>query len=155
MTRQFCAGGVVYKKIGKQILFLIRRSSPPYDEWNLPKGWLDDADEGIPGPKTTGEVRASVADMEEAALREVREEGGVEAKIISRLGYEKYVFTDEQKQRHFKIVTFFLMEYLRDIPAGFGYETAEIKWVDLPDSLMLLKKRPRQADLVAAAAKLL
>jgi len=157
MIRQFSAGGVVYKKEGGQILFLICKSSDPVAKspWCLPKGWLDDAADGIPGPRTLGKIKASPGEVEQAALREVQEEGGIEARVINRLGYEKYVYTDEQKQRIFKIVIFYLMEFVRDLPEGFGFETSEIKWADINEAKDLLKSRKGEYELIIKAAAFL
>jgi ADP-ribose pyrophosphatase YjhB (NUDIX family) len=156
MIRKFSAGGVVYKKSADQILFLIRQStfSPsfsPFSAWSLPKGWLDDAAPGQPGPLTLGLKRASPAEIEQTALREVREETGVEAKIIGRLGTDQFFFTDEKKQKVFKTVIFFLMEYIRDLPEGFGPETSQVNWVDVDTACNLLAKRKGECKLIRQA----
>lgn len=159
MIRQFSAGGVVYRKDNQESLFLLCLSSPSTifsSSWGLPKGWLDDlADGSLPGPLTLGQKRATDDQIREAALREVREEAGVEAKIISRLGTEQFFFTDQTNQKVFKTVIYFLMEYMRDLPEGFGSETCEIRWTDLDEANLLLAKRRGQYSLLKKAAQII
>ena|SRR3990172_597114 len=138
MIREFASGGVVFKKVkGKglkvKVLWLIAKSSSseiyPESYWRLPKGWLDDEDDGkSPGPITRGEKKATEEELQKGALREVEEEGGVKAKIISKLGTDKFFFTSSG-ERILKFVTYFLMEWTRDLPEGFGFETSEVAWL--------------------------
>lgn len=152
MIRHFSAGGVVYKKDGSEVLFLIKLNSGEPKVWCLPKGWLDDAALGVPGPRTLGKIRATTQEVRDTALREVREETGVEAKIISRLGENKFIFLNEQKEKVFKTVIYFLMQYVADLPAGFDYETSAIKWVTLDRARELLKQRRGEFALIETAA---
>lgn len=91
MKREFSAGGVVFKKQENgEILWLITKTAPNTkffnSYWRLPKGWIDDKDNGkSPGPIASGAVKATEKELEKAALREVREEGGINAKIIRKL----------------------------------------------------------------------
>ncbi len=160
MIRQFSAGGVVYKKEAGKILFLLKRNSltPGYyasGEWSLPKGWLDDAGLDQPGPKTLGLKRATSEEMQSAALREVREETGVEAKIINRLGTVRFFFVDHHREKVLKTVIFFLMEYQADFPESFSSETSEIKWVSLNEAADLLVKRKGEYEIIKKAADIL
>lgn len=127
MKREFSAGGLVRK--GN--LWLIRRpaSNPEYRGnlgWSFPKGWID------PGEN-----------LEQAAIREVREEGGVEAKVIKKLRTLKVFFKDKG-ELVMKFITYFMMEYVADAPEGFGEETAEIKWVTKEEALDLLVHKNEQ-----------
>lgn len=123
MKREFSAGGVVYKKEGGQILFLVRRSSGGADYrgslgWTLPKGWIDE-----------GET------PEQAAVRETKEEGGVEAGIIEKLGTIKVFFADvNTREKVMKFITYYLMEYQQDTADGFGWETAETAWMGIKEA---------------------
>lgn len=159
MIRHFSAGGVVYKKTSNQTLFLLRKSSPSsqlYSKkpWSLPKGWLDDAEPGQPGPKTLGAKRATSEEVEQVALREVREEAGVEAKIITRLGIDQFYFFDQSKQKIFKTVIYFLMEFVGNLPEGFGSETSEIAWKNAEEAVNLLSGRRGEIELIKKAATL-
>ncbi len=125
MKREFSAGGVVFRKqIAKSkmqkygILFLLRRASGGEEYrgtlgWTLPKGWIDE-----------GET------VEQAAVRETREEAGVEAKITGKLETIKYFYKDTEGEKVMKFVTYYLMEWVSDLPGGYGWETAEVAWMD-------------------------
>jgi len=110
VLREFSAGGVVFKKDK----WLIRSTTPseefPKSYWMLPKGWIDDGEK-----------------IQETALREVREEGGVNAKIIKKIGTINYPFKHPTRGIILKFVTFYLMEYESDVDGGHDWETAEVK----------------------------
>ncbi|HBC72434.1 MAG: AP4A hydrolase [Candidatus Amesbacteria bacterium GW2011_GWB1_47_19] len=139
MKREFSAGGIVYKS---QRLWLVRRprANPEYKGnlgWSFPKGWIDD------GEKT-----------EEAAKREVREEGGVEVKIISKLPTLKIFFTDQQGEKIMKFITYFVMELEREVAGGAGWETEEVRWVTAQEAEKLLAYRSER-ELLKLAVKLI
>lgn len=112
VKREFSSGGAVVKNN----LWLVTLSAQsilfPKQVWRLPKGWVD-----------VGET------LEQAALREVREEAGIEAKIIKKIETIKYFFKHPERGNILKFVTFYLMEWERDLPEGFGEETSEIAWL--------------------------
>lgn len=85
--------------------------------WSFPKGLID------PGQTT-----------EEAALREVKEEGGVVAEITGRIGYSKYVYT-LNNEKIFKIVTYFLMKYVSGDIRDHDWEVSDIGWYSPEDAL--------------------
>jgi 8-oxo-dGTP pyrophosphatase MutT (NUDIX family) len=93
----------------------------------LPKGLVD------PGEKPI-----------ETALREVFEETGVTADLITKLADIKYVYTRAwgDRQRVFKIVTFYLMVYrsgrINDITPEMRVEVARARWVPLAQAVALL-----------------
>jgi 8-oxo-dGTP diphosphatase len=160
MVRQFSAGGVVYKKMEGKLLFLLCKSSSSSafyskNPWYLPKGWLDDAELGQPGPFTLGLKKATSTEVEQSALREVREEAGVEARIMQRLGNVQFFFINELHEKVFKTVIFFLMEYVSELSGGFGSETSEVKWVDLGQAHDLLKSRKGEYELLVKASTLI
>lgn len=117
ITREFSSGGVVFK--GNKWLITASTSTDLFPKivWRLPKGWID-KDEKI----------------EEAALREVREESGVEARIIKKIETIRYFYKHPERGNIFKFVTFFLMEWVKDLPEGFGEETSEILWLSYDDA---------------------
>jgi 8-oxo-dGTP pyrophosphatase MutT (NUDIX family) len=116
VTREFSSGGVVFRKKGGKTFWLVTRSMAsdlyPKQVWRLPKGWIDE-----------GET------PEEAALREIREEGGVEVKIVKKIETVKYFYIAPDKRKVLKFVTFYLTEWIRDLPEGFDGETSEIAWL--------------------------
>lgn len=138
MVRIFSAGGVVYKKENRSILWLVAKNTPselfPGEIWRLPKGWLDDRNDGkYPGPLASGEIKATDKQIRKAALEEVSQEGGVEAKIIKKIGTDKY-FMKRGEDNVMKFVTFYLMEWARDLPEGPDFETSEVAWLTFPDA---------------------
>src|SRR3990167_5212985 len=108
------AGGIVYKKIDSKILWLITQHSQ-HKGWSFPKGLIGDENKGEP--------------MEEAALREVQEEGGVKAKIVNKepvkISY-KYRFEDYLIDKN---VYYFLMEYISGDPKDHDWEVAEARFL--------------------------
>ena len=108
MKREFSAGGIVFND--KDQLLLTQHSQNK--SWGFPKGLID------PGQTS-----------KEAALREVKEEGGVEAEIIERVGYSKYVYTFGG-EKIFKVVTIYLMKYLSGDPKDHDWEMMDAKFVD-------------------------
>lgn len=160
MDREFSAGGVVFKKVthNDRVLWLLTRSMPsklfPKASWRLPKGWLDDRRGGRkPGPMASGKVRAMEEDLMSASLREVKEEAGVDAKILKKLGTEAYFFTVSRK-KIIKFVTFYLMEWLKDLPQGPGPETSEVVWLEFEDARKKLSY-PREKKVLDKAKEAL
>jgi 8-oxo-dGTP pyrophosphatase MutT (NUDIX family) len=142
LKREFSSGGVVYKKLKInnlkfKILWLVTASAPsqlyPKVVWRLPKGRIDDEGES-PGPMASGKVKADEKSLQESATREVKEEGGVEAKIVKKIGTSKYFFTTPEKEKILKFVTFYLMEWVSDLPEGFDEETSEVAWLPFEEA---------------------
>jgi len=137
-TREFSSGGVVFRNNE----WLITRSSKsklyPKAVWRLPKGWIDNITPDVPGPMASGKVKADEESLQKGALREVREEGGVEAKIIKKIGTEKYFFNAPDKSRILKFVTFYLMQWMKDLPGGFDEETSEVAWLSFDEAYQKL-----------------
>lgn len=116
--REISAGGVVYKKQDGQIFILLINPKgpnfgPAQNYWTWPKGLVDDHD---------GET------MEQVAVREVKEEGGVDAEIKESLGYVKFFRKSEHFGNAIKFVHFWLMEYKSGDPANHDEEVAEAVW---------------------------
>ncbi len=89
----------------------------------LPKGLVD------PGEKPL-----------EAALREVREETGITAAPIAKLGDSKYVYVRSwgDGERVFKIVSFYLLRYesgrIDDITEAMRVEVGRAVWIPLDEA---------------------
>lgn len=133
--RIFSAGGLVYKKERKQILYLLRlpKDNPNYHAkiaWTLPKGWIDDSSDGkFPGPQASGKIKPTEEQIQTAAIKEVAEETGVLAKIIHKLATINYFFTDKDHKQILKFVTYYLMEYVQNTPEGHDTETETTAWL--------------------------
>jgi 8-oxo-dGTP pyrophosphatase MutT (NUDIX family) len=126
MRREFSAGGVLVRRLrGGWHLAAIRPGGK--EVWALPKGLIG-----------SGERAA------ETALREVREETGLEGTLVEKLGDVRYVYT-WRGERIFKVVSFFLLRYSRgrigDLPPALAHEVDEARWLPLGEAPRLLAYR--------------
>jgi len=69
----------------------------------------------------------------DAALREVREEAGVDARLIEPLGDVRYWYTRDGR-RIAKIVSFFLLEYVSGEVEDHDFEVEHARWMALEDA---------------------
>jgi|ERR1700733_1273630 8-oxo-dGTP pyrophosphatase MutT (NUDIX family) len=151
MVREISAGGVVLRKRGG--IWWIAVIEPPAAPVT--------AAESVSVPTTTkpgrskpkpvlalpkGLVDAGEKPLE-AALREVREETGVTASLVTKLADIKYVYvrTWGDGARVFKIVSFYLLRYesgrINNISPDMRIEVARARWVPLEDAASLLAYR--------------
>jgi 8-oxo-dGTP pyrophosphatase MutT (NUDIX family) len=117
---QISAGGVVYRGAAENVEVIIVQVVPEL-RWQLPKGVIDE-----------GETN------EQAALREVREEAGVDAEIVKFIETSEYWFTverDGEMKRCHKFVHFFLMRYVAGDVRDHDHEVAEARWVPIETAL--------------------
>ena len=112
------AGGVVYQMhAGRLETVLCGRSQPV--RWSLAKGTPDD-----------GET------LEHTALREVREETGLEVEIEGSLGSIEYWFADRNRDvRYHKTVHFYLMAPIGGATDQHDPEFDVVQWFDVNDAL--------------------
>jgi 8-oxo-dGTP pyrophosphatase MutT (NUDIX family) len=96
LKREFSAGGIVYKRNrnGDTSWLIIKPAGK--DRWQFPKGLIDKGESS-----------------EQASLREVKEEGAVEAKIIAKVEDERLFYLWEG-EKILKNVRFYLMEFVRN-----------------------------------------
>ena len=125
MKREFSAGGVLVRNVGgRPHVAAIRPQGKPAGTWVLPKGNID-----------AGESPA------ETAVREVREETGVEGRLVEKLGDVKYVYTWDG-ERIFKVVSFFLLRArlgrIGAIEEAMRVEVADARWLPLEEAPTLL-----------------
>ena len=137
MKIETSAGGVVYRKTGSKIEFLIVQHSG-HHRWVLPKGWIE-----------KGEKK------EETAVREVKEEAGVEAEIKDYLGECTIFYTDPQKEKVRKTSHFFLMEYKSgDSEKDHGWEVENTQWLVAKEAIKILDY-PGEKKMIEKATVLL
>jgi 8-oxo-dGTP pyrophosphatase MutT (NUDIX family) len=67
---------------------------------------------------------------QDAALREVREEAGVESRLVEKLGDVRYWYMRDGR-RIAKVVSFFLLEYLGGEVADHDGEVQDARWLAL------------------------
>jgi len=145
MRREFSAGGVLVRSIrGRPHVAAIRPQGKP-GIWALPKGKID-----------PGESAA------ETAVREVREETGVEGSVVAKLGDVRYVYTatweGAKGERIFKVVSFFLLTAGRgrigDIDEAMRIEVDEARWLPLDEAPRLLTHKGERAMVSKAIERL-
>ena len=154
ITREFSSGGVVYREDKEERLWLVRKTTSsdlfPNSYWMLPKGWLDDLGEGVPGPMASGKVKANEDTLKKTAIREVGEEGGIEAEIVEKIGTVKFFYTHPTWGKVLKFVTYYLMNWVSDLPQGFDGETSEVIWLPYEEAYEKLSFR-REKDVLMKA----
>jgi len=133
MRREFSAGGVVIRRLrGGWYAAAIRPQGKPEGVWALPKGLIDRGER-----------------PEQTAVREAREEAGVEAELVAKLGDVRYVYTvgwgTGRGERVFKVVSFYLLRYRRGrLGPEHAHEVAEARWLPLEQAPSLLAYKGEQ-----------
>jgi 8-oxo-dGTP pyrophosphatase MutT (NUDIX family) len=118
---EFSAGGVVVNHLGEAIVIVpTRRAADGSRVLALPKGHPD----GDETPR-------------DAALREVREETGVDAEVIESLGDVRYWYQREGR-RVAKVVHFFLLRYVRGSLEDHDAEVQDARWMPLTEAAKAL-----------------
>lgn len=131
-ARATSAGGVVHRfHDGKLQVALVHRRAPLL--WALPKGTPD-----------AGET------TEETALRETREETGLEVEIVRPLRSIRYFFV-RGTTRFNKTVHFFLMRPIGGSLDAHDAEFDEARWVDLTEALAILNHATERSVVEEAA----
>ena len=132
---EFSAGGVV-----------LDDSEPPRCIVIVPTRRAADGSKVLALPKGHPEAGE---EAEEAALREVREETGVEARVIDSLGDVRY-FYQRGGRRIAKVVRFFLLQATGGDVADHDHEVEEARWMELADAAKALTYKGEQ-DVVRRA----
>jgi 8-oxo-dGTP pyrophosphatase MutT (NUDIX family) len=116
------AGGLVIRAVGGQPEIVVGRRKRERDGyvWSLPKGTPEE-----------GETR------EETALREVREESGLEVRILSYFDAISYSFV-RTGERIEKTVYYYIMEAIGGSFEQYDKEFDELRWVRMDEAVRLL-----------------
>ena len=134
VEREFSAGGVVVRAMdGRPHIAAVRTKGG--EALGLPKGHPEE-----------GEGAA------EAAIREVREETGLEAELVEKLGDIRYFYYREGA-RVLKIVSFFLLSYRSGRLVHQAEEVDSVEWVPLDDAPTLLSYSGERKMAAAALAR--
>jgi 8-oxo-dGTP pyrophosphatase MutT (NUDIX family) len=134
-ARATSAGGVVHRSVdGRHEIVILHRRVPVL--WALPKGTPD-----------SGET------LEETALRETREETGLEVEIEAPLGSIRYFFVRGSTRFH-KVVHFFVMRPIGGALELHDREFDEVRWAPVAEALALLT-HATERSMVEKALKLI
>lgn len=109
LTRQFSAGGAVFRKDDDRILWLVIRPAGK-NTWRLAKGLIERGESSL-----------------EAAKREVEEEAGIKVEVLGKVGNDKY-FYRQGRENIYKIVTYYLMEYEKEGREQISWEIGSLDW---------------------------
>lgn len=138
VVRQVSAGGVVYRRAAGGAEVAIVRVGPKR-RWQLPKGIVEEGE-----------------DPEETAVREVREEAGVDARVAAPLDTIEYWYVgnerDGRRVRFHKFVHLFLLEYASGDVADHDHEVDEARWVPLGEAADMLAFESERKAMSQAAA---
>lgn len=119
--KQVSSGGVLFRPAGDgfEVALIKVKGGKAYA---LPKGLIDEGES-----------------PEETALREVREETGMQGEIAAPLGYIRYYYySREEDKRYFKLVHFFLLRYLGGSERDHDREVEGVEWVAAGEAARLL-----------------
>ncbi len=122
MKREFSAGGLVVRRFrGRRFLCAIRVKDGTV--LALPKGHIDRGESA-----------------ESAAQREVREETGLDAEPLGKLGDVRYWYM-RGGDRVLKVVSFFLFRYRAGSVRDHDHEVDAAEWIPLEEAPRLLEYR--------------
>ena len=131
--RVLASGGVVFKKLdGCLGVVLIARGK----RWFLPRGVVE-----------------PVETLRTAALREVREETGLDCEIVKKIG--KFSFDFIRGRRYSKTIHFYLLEYTGGSTHNHDVEVDRVKWFPISKALSLLNYDDEKRILKRAEKMLL
>jgi 8-oxo-dGTP pyrophosphatase MutT (NUDIX family) len=142
---QVSAGGVAFR-LNEALPEVAIISVAPGGRWQLPKGIIDEGES-----------------PEAAAVREVREEAGIETDLLSPLDTVEYWYvgaeSSGQRVRYHKHVHFFLLAYLGGDVANHDHEVMEARWVGIDEAIKMLAFKGERAmvekarEMIASLSK--
>lgn len=133
------AGGVAFQPTDEGFEVALIKTTTE-GRWQLPKGHID------PGETD-----------EQAAIREVREEAGIECEIVSAIDKVDYWYVDrwgKEPVRTHKYVHFYLMKFVRGSTEDHDDEVTEARWFEMNEAIDKLSF-PAEKSIVKKASKML
>lgn len=115
MKFEFSAGGIVFKSEDKLYILISQHSQ--HLGWVFPKGLIGDQNH-IKDEK-----------KEDTALREVKEETGVNGQILDEIEPVMYWYAMQGIKRK-KTVYYFIMKYIDGDITKHDHEMSDVKWVE-------------------------
>lgn len=119
VREQVSAGGVVFRRDNERIDVVIVAVGGN-NRWQLPKGLVEKAE-----------------NPEIAAVREAREEGGIDSEVIAHIETVEYWYAGldgGERVRFHKRVHFYLLRYLSGDTKNHDWEVNEARWVPIDDA---------------------
>jgi 8-oxo-dGTP pyrophosphatase MutT (NUDIX family) len=119
VREQVSAGGVVFRRDGERVDVVIVAVGNN-NRWQLPKGLIDKDEK-----------------PEIAAVREAREEGGVDSEVVGHIETVEYWYAGldgGERVRFHKRVHFYLLRYLSGDTSNHDWEVNEARWVPIDDA---------------------
>ena len=133
MKREFSAGGVAIRRFhGRPFVAVITTFKGALA---LPKGHPD-------GDETAAD----------AAMREVREEAGIETALVEKIDDTRYWYF-RAGERRFKVVSFFLLRYRSGSVRDHDHEVAAAAWIPLAEAPERLSY-PGERDVARRAVEI-
>lgn len=114
--KEYSAGAILYTYINNEIHYLLIKDF--HNNWGFPKGHLEDNETCI-----------------EAALREIKEEVGIDAKIIGDYNKELIYIMPNGIEKH---SLYYIGKYANQVPSKQLEEVQEIKILKYDDAVDLL-----------------
>jgi 8-oxo-dGTP diphosphatase len=122
-VREMSAGGVIYRRQAGAIEIALIKVR---NRWGLPKGHVEEGES-----------------INDTAVREVREETGLEGRVSKKLGDIRYSYRDrrsaEEPVRIYKRVHFYLLRYLKGDVRDHDHEVDEARWFPIEEAIRNLK----------------
>lgn len=136
---QVSSGGVAFRRSesGPEVAIVL---SKPKLRWQLPKGIVD------PGES-----------QEVTAVREVREEAGLETDLLTLIETIEYWYRSHRNGkpvRFHKFVHFYLLQYRSGEVADHDHEVEEARWVSIDEAIEMLAFK-NEREVVAKAREMI
>ncbi|HJX38234.1 MAG TPA: NUDIX hydrolase [Anaerolineae bacterium] len=130
---QRSAGGVLYQEREGQ-MWIVLIATRQGAVWGLPKGLIEKGEDPL-----------------QAAVREVREESGLQGENVADLGHIEYWYRDSNSGvLYHKFVHYFLLRYVSGDVPDHGWEVDEARWFSVDDALHVISYENERQVLLSA-----